>query len=104
MSRPAGAQNRLARRIGMRGEFFTEVPERIRYGGPESSDPLSYAAYQPERELLWQGMAAQLRGAVCLWHSVDWPGVVVFGVGPVDRAWLSDGPAVATATAPETDA
>src|SRR2546425_8746351 len=91
MSRLAGAQNRPARRIGMRGEFFTEVPERIRYGGPESSDPLAYAVYQPDRELLGKRMADQLRIAVCLWHSFNWPGSDVFGVGTFDRPWLASG-------------
>src|SRR2546427_12579373 len=104
MSRLAGAQNRPARRIGMRGEFFTEVPERIRYGGPESSDPLAYAVYQPDRELLGKRMEDQLRVAVCLWHSFNWPGSDVFGVGTFDRPWLTAGHDVATATRTKLDA
>src|SRR6058998_3705707 len=72
----------------MSGDFFTEVPERIRYRGPESSDPLSYAVYQPDREVLGKRMEDQLRIAVCLWHSFNWPGSDVFGQGTFDRPWL----------------
>src|SRR3989441_1101545 len=104
MSRLAGAQNRPARRIGMRGEFFTEVPERIRYGGPESSDPLAYAVYQPDRELLGKRMEDQLRVAVCLWHSFNWPGSDVFGVGTFDRPWLAVGADPKTASQAKVDA
>src|SRR2546426_6863944 len=88
----------------MGGEFFTEVPERIRYGGPESSDPLSYAVYQPDREVLGKRMEDQLRVAVCLWHSFNWPGSDVFGVGTFDRPWLTAGHDVANATRTKLDA
>src|SRR3989475_5983023 len=88
----------------MSGDFFTGVPERIRYGGPESSDPLSYAVYQPDREVLGKRMEDQLRIAVCLWHSFNWPGSDVFGVGTFDRPWLSAGLDAATAAQAKIDA
>src|SRR2546429_3358329 len=75
----------------MSGDFFTDVPGRIAYGGPASSDPLSYAAYQPDRVVLGKRMEDQLRIAVCLWHSFNWPGSDVFGVGTFDRPWLAAG-------------
>jgi xylose isomerase len=34
-------------------------------------------------------MAEHLRIAVCLWHSFNWPGSDVFGVGTFDRPWLA---------------
>src|SRR3989442_12557301 len=71
--------------------FFTEVPERIAYVGPDSSDPLSYAVYQPDRVVFGKRMEDQLRIAVCLWHSFNWPGSDVFGVGTFDRPWLTPG-------------
>ena len=71
--------------------FFTEVPGRIGYGGPDSSDPLKYAVYQPDRVVAGKRMADQLRIAVCLWHSFNWPGSDVFGVGTFDRPWLAPG-------------
>jgi xylose isomerase len=33
-------------------------------------------------------MEDHLRIAVCLWHSFNWPGSDVFGVGTFDRPWL----------------
>ncbi|HEX6061423.1 MAG TPA: xylose isomerase [Candidatus Limnocylindria bacterium] len=71
--------------------FFTEVPERIGFGGPDSTDPLAYAVYQPDRLVDGKRMADHLRIAVCLWHSFNWPGSDVFGVGTFDRPWLAAG-------------
>jgi xylose isomerase len=71
--------------------FFTEVPERIAFGGLESSDPLAFKVYQPDRLVLGKRMEDHLRIAVCLWHSFNWPGSDVFGVGTFDRPWLTPG-------------
>ena len=71
--------------------FFTDVPERIPFGGPESTDPLAFAVYQPDRIVLGRSMADHLRIGVCLWHSFAWPGNDVFGVGTFDRPWLAPG-------------
>src|SRR5947207_1948805 len=75
----------------MSSPFFGDVRQRIRFGGPDSGDPLTYAAYQPERVVRGRPMAEQLRIAVCLWHSFNWPGSDVFGVGTFDRPWLAPG-------------
>src|SRR5215203_254420 len=75
----------------MPDQFFAAVPGPIRYGGPDSTDPLSYAVYQPDRVVLGKRMEDQLRIAVCLWHSFAWPGSDVFGVGTFDRPWLATG-------------
>lgn len=72
----------------MDGEFFPAVPERIPFGGLESTDPLSFKVYQPDRVVLGKRMEDQLRIAVCLWHSFNWPGSDVFGAGTFDRPWL----------------
>jgi len=88
----------------MSGDFFSEVPGPIRYGGPDSSDPLAYAVYQPDREVLGKRMSDQLRIAVCLWHSFNWPGSDVFGVGTFDRPWLTPGLDPATASRAKLDA
>src|SRR5213594_2856309 len=90
--------------MGMSGDFFSEVPGRITYGGPDSSDPLAYAVYQPDREVLGKRMEDQLRIAVCLWHSFNWPGSDVFGVGTFDRPWLSAGIDAASAARSKLDA
>ena len=88
----------------MSGDFFTAVPKRIGYGGPESADPLAYAVYQPDRQVLGKRMEDHLRIAVCLWHSFNWPGSDVFGVGTFDRPWLTAGLDVATASQTKIDA
>lgn len=72
-------------------EFFTDVPERIGFGGIDSTDPLTYKVYQPDRMVLGKTMQEQLRIAVCLWHSFNWPGSDVFGTGTFDRPWLAGG-------------
>ena len=71
--------------------FFVDAPERIGFGGLDSSDPLSYKVYQPDRLVRGTRMEDQLRIAVCLWHSFNWPGSDVFGAGTFDRPWLGAG-------------
>jgi xylose isomerase len=71
--------------------FFTDVPERIAFGGLESTDPLTFKVYEPDRMVLGKRMEDHLRIAVCLWHSFNWPGSDVFGVGTFDRPWLQPG-------------
>ncbi len=68
--------------------FFTDVPERIPFGGLASPEPLSYKVYEPDRLVLGKRMADHLRIAVCYWHSFNWPGSDVFGMGTFDRPWL----------------
>ena len=88
----------------MSGDFFTDVPRRIPYAGPDTKEPLSYAVYDPARIVLGKRLEDQLRIAVCLWHSFNWPGSDVFGVGTFDRPWLAPGVDVATATRTKIDA
>jgi xylose isomerase len=72
----------------MNGDFFSAVAGPIPFGGLESTDPLSFKVYQPDRMVLGKRMADHLRIAVCLWHSFNWPGSDVFGTGTFDRPWL----------------
>jgi xylose isomerase len=71
--------------------FFTDVPERIEFGGVDSTDPFTYKVYEPDRLVGDKRMEDHLRIAVCLWHSFNWPGSDVFGVGTFDRPWLAPG-------------
>jgi xylose isomerase len=77
--------------------FFSGVPDRIPFGGLDSTDPFAYRVYQPDRLVLGKRMEEHLRIAVCLWHSFNWPGSDVFGVGTFDRPWLDPrlGPMIA---------
>jgi len=69
-------------------DFFTTVPEPIRFGGLDSLDPFTYKVYEPDRIVLGKRMEEHLRIGVCLWHSFAWPGADMFGVGTFDRPWI----------------
>ena len=75
----------------MTTEFFTAVQGRIPFGGLESTDPLSFKVYDPDRMVLGKRMADHLRIGVCLWHSFAWSGTDMFGMGSLDRPWLQPG-------------
>jgi xylose isomerase len=71
--------------------FFAEVTEPIPYGGPDSTDPLSFRWYDADRVVAGRTMAEQLRFAVSYWHSFNWDGFDIFGAGTLDRPWLGGG-------------
>ncbi len=72
-------------------EFFPDVAEPVRFAGTEGDDGPSYLVYEPGRPVAGKTMAEQLRIAVCYWHSFNWPGSDIFGVGTFDRPWLEPG-------------
>jgi xylose isomerase len=84
--------------------FFSAVGAPITYGGIDSPDPLTYKVYQPDRMVLGKRMEDHLRIAVCFWHSFNWPGSDVFGVGTFDRPWLTPGSDPLTAARAKIDA
>ena len=69
-------------------EFFTTVPEPIRYAGPDSNDPLSFRWYDQDRVVAGRTMRDHLRFAACYWHSFAWDGSDIFGGGTLDRPWI----------------
>src|SRR5947208_4194809 len=75
----------------MADTFFAEVPERIPFGGPDATDALAYTIYDPDRVVLGKRLEDHLRIGVCLWHSFAWPGFDMFGLGTLDRPWLTPG-------------
>jgi xylose isomerase len=72
-------------------DFFSEVAARIPFGGLESSDPLTYKVYEPDRLVLGKRMEDHLRISVAMWHSFASGGSDMFGSGTFDRPWLEDG-------------
>ena len=78
-------------------EFFTSVPEKIRYAGPSSTDPLSFRWYDPTRVVGDKTMEDHLRFAACYWHSFAWDGSDIFGAGTLDRPWIGQGDEMAAA-------
>jgi xylose isomerase len=71
------------------GDFFPDVGGPIPYVGLDSTDSFAFKVYDPDRVVMGKPMAEHLRIAVCLWHSFNWPGSDVFGVGTFDRPWLA---------------
>ena len=83
-------------------EFFTDVPQPVPFAGAAGADvaaaadelvpdELRYRVYDPDRVVGAKTMAEHLRIAVCYWHSFNWPGSDIFGVGTFDRPWLQPG-------------
>ncbi|MGB5757517.1 MAG: xylose isomerase [Acidimicrobiales bacterium] len=83
-------------------EFFTDVPQPVPFAGAAGADAaaapdelapdqLRYRVYDPDRVVGAKTMAEHLRIAVCYWHSFNWPGSDIFGVGTFDRPWLQPG-------------
>ena len=66
--------------------IFAEF-EPIRYEGPDSDNMLAFHHYDAERQVLGKPMKDHLRLAVCYWHSFNWPGNDIFGVGTFNRPW-----------------
>ena len=88
----------------MNGDFFSAVGGPIPFGGLDSTDPLTFKVYDPNRMVLGKRMEDQLRIGVCLWHSFNWPGSDVFGLGTFDRPWLTPGQDPLTAAEAKLDA
>ena len=68
------------------------MPDRIPFGGLDSTDPLAFKVYEPDRVVLGKRMEDHLRIGVCLWHSFAWDGRDMFGIGTLDRPWLDPAP------------
>jgi xylose isomerase len=67
--------------------FFSDVNDRIPFGGIGSTDSLAFKVYEPDRVVLGKSMAEWLRPGVCFWHSFAWDGRDMFGTGTLDRPW-----------------
>jgi xylose isomerase len=69
--------------------FFGDIGP-IRYEGPDSTNPLAFRYYDPDRVVLGKRLADQLRFAVCYWHTLCWQGNDPFGGQTFDRPWFGD--------------
>ena len=67
----------------MHEPFFPDI-ESIPYEGPDSDNPLAFRWYDADRVVRGRTMAEHLRFGVCYWHSFNWPGADIFGVGTFD--------------------
>jgi len=69
--------------------FFGDLTS-IPYAGPESSNPLAFRYYDPDRVVAGKRLEDHLRFAVCYWHSFVWPGSDPFGGLTFERPWFSE--------------
>jgi xylose isomerase len=66
--------------------FFPEV-EKIRYEGPQSTNPLSFRHYNPDEVVEGKPMREHFRFAVAYWHTFRGTGSDPFGPGCAVRPW-----------------
>ncbi|MEY8829458.1 xylose isomerase [Sedimentitalea sp. XS_ASV28] len=70
----------------MTQSFFTDI-QPVRYEGTDSTNPLAYRHYDPDRMILGKRMEDHLRFAVAYWHSFAWEGGDPFGGQTFERPW-----------------
>jgi xylose isomerase len=65
---------------------FPDVP-KIKYEGPDSTNPLAFRHYNPDEMVEGKSMRDHLRFAVCYWHTFRGTGGDPFGPGCAVRPW-----------------
>lgn len=71
------------------GEFFPEIP-KIKYEGPNSTNPLAFRYYNADEQILGKTMKDWLRFSVAFWHSFKGDGSDPFGSGTKAWPWNAD--------------
>ena len=66
--------------------FFPEI-EKIRYEGPQSTNPLSFRHYNADEVIAGKPMREHFRFAVAYWHTMRNGGGDPFGPGCAVRPW-----------------
>lgn len=69
--------------------FFGDIA-KIKYEGPESTNPLAFRHYNPDEIVAGKRMEDHLRFAVAYWHTFVWPGGDPFGGQTFQRPWFED--------------
>ncbi len=70
----------------MKTGFFGDI-QKIKYEGPDSTNPLAYRFYNPDEIVAGKRLEDHLRFAVAYWHSFAWEGGDPFGGRTFDRPW-----------------
>ena len=71
-------------------KYFRDIP-KIKFGGKEDDNPLSFKYYDENQVVLGKSMKDHLRFATCYWHTFTWPGLDPFGGPTFDRPWMKAG-------------
>ncbi len=69
--------------------FFGDIA-KVKYEGPESTNPLAFRHYNPDEIVMGKRMEDHLRFAVAYWHTFTWPGGDPFGGQTFQRPWFND--------------
>jgi len=67
--------------------FFGDI-SKIKYEGPDSTNPLAFRFYNPDEIVMGKRMEDHLRFAVAYWHTFAWEGGDPFGGRTFDRPWF----------------
>jgi xylose isomerase len=67
--------------------FFPEVPSKIAYEGPTSTNPLAFRHYNESEVVEGRSMKDHFRFAVAYWHTMRGSGSDPFGPGTMQRPW-----------------
>ena len=70
--------------------FFGDIG-KIKYEGPQSTNPLAYRFYDKDEVVAGKRLEDHLRFAVAYWHSFAWPGGDPFGGQTFQRPWFGRG-------------
>ncbi|KQQ60986.1 xylose isomerase [Rhizobium sp. Leaf311] len=69
--------------------FFGDI-QKIKYEGPDSTNPLAFRHYNPDEIVGGKRMEDHLRFAVAYWHTFTWPGGDPFGGQTFERPWFDE--------------
>lgn len=70
-------------------EVFAEIPV-IGYEGPESTNPLAFKFYDPDRVVMGKTMKEHLPFAMSWWHTLGAAGTDMFGRDTADKSFGAD--------------
>lgn len=73
----------------MKTGFFGDI-QKIKYEGPDSTNPLAFRHYNPDEVVGGKRMEDHLRFAVAYWHTFTWPGGDPFGGQTFERPWFDE--------------
>ena len=66
--------------------FFKNI-EKVKFEGKDSTNPMSFKYYDPERVVAGKKMKDHLRFAMSYWHTLTGDGSDPFGTSTMDRPW-----------------
>jgi xylose isomerase len=69
--------------------FFGDI-KKVKYEGPNSTNPLAYRFYNKDEVVAGKRLEDHLRFSVAYWHSFAWEGGDPFGGRTFERPWYGD--------------